>query len=146
MSFFQNLESIVGFFIQFFVIFPYSALTIQRQRLLLAKDYTEASVSSKKQKIMISDKVYELCTGTESVSGLLAKDPTLAPQDAWKMLYKEDPIGEKESVSTAKANRDEITPEDLKRARECGKWGPTEPSDLFLRVSFENDSWTMLTL
>lgn len=137
MSFFQYLESLIGFFIQFFVIFPYSALTIQRQQLLLSKEHIEASVSSKtkKEKIMISDKVYELCTGTESVSSLLAKDPSLAPQDAWKMLFKEDPVGEKESVSTAKANRDEITPEDLERARDCGKWGPTEPSDLFLRVS-----------
>ena len=70
------------------------------------------------------------------MSGLLAKDPTLAPQDAWKQLYRESPIGEEESVSTAKANRDGITPEELQRARDCGKWGPTEPSDLFLRVSF----------
>lgn len=83
---------------------------------------------------MISDKVYALCTSSESVSDLLAKDPTLAPEDAWKKLFGDNWAGEKESVSTAKANRDEITSEDLKRARECGKWGPTEPSDLFLRV------------
>lgn len=83
---------------------------------------------------MISDKVYKLCTSTETVSSLLAKDPTLAPGEAWKQLYGGDNGGEKESQSTAEANRDDITPDDLKRAYECGNWGPTKPSELFLRV------------
>lgn len=83
---------------------------------------------------MISDKVYKLCTSKESVSALLAKDPTLAPGVAWKQLYGDHAAGEKERTSTAKAHRDNHTPEDLKRALECGNWGPTEPSELFLRV------------
>jgi len=83
---------------------------------------------------MISEKVYKLCTSKESVSALLAKDPTLSPEEAWKQLFGGDEAGDKESISTAKANRDNHTPEDLKRARECGNWGPTEPSELFLRV------------
>jgi hypothetical protein len=84
---------------------------------------------------MISDKVYKLCTSPESVSSLLAKDPTLAPGDAWKKLYGGHAAGEKESKATARAHRDQITPDDLKRALECGNWGPTQPSELFLRVS-----------
>ena len=83
---------------------------------------------------MISDKVHKLCTSSESVSALLAADPTLAPGEAWKKLYDHHSLGEKESTHTAKAHRDHCTPEDLQRARECGKWGATEPSELFLRV------------
>jgi hypothetical protein len=83
---------------------------------------------------MISEKVYKLCTGKESVSSLLAKDPTLAPGDAWKQLFGGHNAGEKESQSTAEAHRDDVTPDDLKRAYECGNWGPTKPSELFLRV------------
>ncbi|KAF4636045.1 hypothetical protein G7Y89_g2043 [Cudoniella acicularis] len=53
--------------------------------------------------------------------------------DAWKQLYETHHLGDKESKSVAKAHRDQITPEDLTRARECSNWGPTEPSELFLR-------------
>lgn len=91
---------------------------------------------------MISDKVYKLCTSKESVSALLAQDPTMAPGDAWKTLYGGHATGEKESKSTAIAHRDNHTPEDLQRALECGNWGPTKPSELFLRVS--SDIWIQL--
>ncbi|PBP25599.1 hypothetical protein BUE80_DR003453 [Diplocarpon rosae] len=83
---------------------------------------------------MISDKVYKLCTSKESVSALLAQDPTLAPGEAWNQLFGENATRERESISTGKAYRDNHTPEDLQRARECGNWGPTEPSELFLRL------------
>jgi hypothetical protein len=83
---------------------------------------------------MISDNVYKLCTSKESVSSLLAAEPNLAPGEAWKKLYGGHAAGEKESKATAKAQRDQITPDDLKRALECGNWGPTQPSELFLRV------------
>lgn len=83
---------------------------------------------------MISDKVYKLCKSKESVSALLAKDPTMAPGEAWKKLFGGHSAGEKESKSTAIAHHHKITPEDLKRALECGNWGPTQPSELFLRV------------
>jgi hypothetical protein len=85
---------------------------------------------------MISDRVYKLCTSPESVSSLLAQDPSLSPGEAWKKLYGGHVSREKESKSTAKTHRDTATPEDLKRAAECGKWGSTQPSELFLRVSF----------
>lgn len=83
---------------------------------------------------MISDKVYKLCTSKQSVSSLLAEDPTIAPGDAWKRLYGSGEAGKKESKSTAREHRDKHTPEDLVRAKACGNWGPTEPSELFLRV------------
>ncbi|KAJ6547026.1 hypothetical protein B0H19DRAFT_1211731 [Mycena capillaripes] len=83
---------------------------------------------------MIPPSVHALCTGTETVSSLLAKDPELPPGDAWKKLYGSHTPGSKESVAKAREHRDAHTPEDLKQARECGKWGPTEPSELFLKL------------
>jgi hypothetical protein len=84
---------------------------------------------------MIPPKIQALCAGTETVSSLIAKDPELAPGDAWKKLYGGHTPGTKESIAKAREHRDAHTPEDLKKARECGKWGPTEPSELFLKVS-----------
>ncbi|CAK5279448.1 unnamed protein product [Mycena citricolor] len=80
---------------------------------------------------MISPQVLDLCKGTETVSSLVAKDPHLSPGDAWKKLY-----GSVKTVSTKQSiqKREKHTPEDLQRARECGKWGPTEPSELFLKL------------
>ncbi|PQE03711.1 iq calmodulin-binding motif protein [Rutstroemia sp. NJR-2017a BBW] len=139
MPLYQNLEAIISLFIQVFVIFPYSALTIQRQRDLLALknqsiDETADAQSKNKSRVMISDKVYKLCKSNETVSSILAKDPTIAPGDAWKQLYGAHAAGEKESKATARSHRDTHTPEDLQRALECGNWGPTQPSELFLKM------------
>lgn len=142
MTFYQNLEAIVALFIQLFVIFPYSALTIKRQRELIPKDtqsiehpaHSEEKGPERNPGAMISDKVYKLCTGQETVSSLLAKDPTMAPGDAWKQLYGGHAAGEKESKNEARRHRDTITPEDLQRALECGNWGSSQPSELFLKV------------
>ncbi|PQE10171.1 IQ calmodulin-binding motif protein [Rutstroemia sp. NJR-2017a WRK4] len=138
MTLYQNLEAIISLFIQVFVIFPYSALTIQRQRDLLALktqsiDETTDAQSINKSRAMISDKVYKLCKSSETVSSILAKDPSIAPGDAWKQLYGAHAAGEKESKATARSHRDTHTPEDLQRALECGNWGPTQPSELFLK-------------
>ncbi|KAJ7090308.1 hypothetical protein B0H15DRAFT_907267 [Mycena belliarum] len=83
---------------------------------------------------MISPKVYELCNDPETVSALVAQDPGLAPGDAWKKLYAKHCPSSRESIAKARENRDAHTPEDLKRACECGKWGPTKPSELFLKL------------
>lgn len=83
---------------------------------------------------MIPDKIVQLCTNGESVSKLLAADPTLAPGEAWKKLYGHE---KSDSKSTAKRHRDDHTPQDIETALACGKWGPTRPSELFLRVSYE---------
>ncbi|KAH8678575.1 hypothetical protein BGZ60DRAFT_468049 [Tricladium varicosporioides] len=95
MTFLTSLEAIVTFIVQVFVIFPYSALTIQRQKVLInpggskreGVETTPLIESHSPRVIMISDKVYKLCTSMETVSTLLANDPTLAPGDAWKQLY-----------------------------------------------------------
>jgi hypothetical protein len=144
MTFIQTIEAILNILFQLCVIFPYSALTIRRNsrlpplRLITSPEAAPQHnlLSAKSNAAMISEKVFKLCTSTESVSSLLAKDPALAPGEAWKKLYGHHAAGEKESKSVARAHRDEVTPEDLKRAVGCGKWGPTQPSELFLRVRF----------
>lgn len=145
MALMQTIEAILNILFQLCITFPYSALAIRRQSHLPPRRLTTSTNTASQRKLlsakdnaatMISDKVYKLCTSPESVSSLLAKDPSLAPGEAWKKLYGHHAAGEKESKSTARAHRDEITPEDLKRVAECGKWGSTQPSELFLRVRF----------
>lgn len=83
----------------------------------------------------VSDSTYGLCTSSESVSTVLARDPTIAPGDAWRKLYshhhQREPTEEKPINGTANA----FTPaEILDRAAKCGNWGPTQPSRLFLQL------------
>jgi hypothetical protein len=81
---------------------------------------------------MISDKVHKLCNGTETVSSEMAKDPTLAPGEVYKKLYGH--FDSDKSTAKERDHKEEISEADLKRAEECGNWGPTKPSELFLRV------------
>lgn len=88
--------------------------------------------SSTNRLSMIPDKVYELCHGTETVSSEMAKNPDQAPGDVWKKLYSKYESDTKHNIE--KNQTTEITEEDLKRAYECGNWGPTHPSETFLKV------------
>jgi len=86
---------------------------------------------------MIPQTVYDLCQSKETVSSLLAQDPTLTPAKAAKKLYGHGETG----LSDHKHAR--YTPasaEDLQRAFECGNWGPTRPSDFFLQVGLFSES------
>lgn len=80
----------------------------------------------------ISDRVYKYCRDDVSVSRALAEDPSLAPSKAAHKLYDEHPY----SLNDAKppTHREPASAEELQRAWECGKWGETRPSDLFLRI------------
>jgi len=79
----------------------------------------------------ISDKVFKWCTSEESVSALLAKNPTLAPSKAIEQLYGKEHV----SVSEKKHPKQySHSSEDLERAFKCGKWGDTRPSELFLHI------------
>ncbi|KAK4152999.1 hypothetical protein C8A00DRAFT_44007 [Chaetomidium leptoderma] len=77
----------------------------------------------------ISDHITRLCTSSESVSSLIADDPCLAPGDAWEKLYGADA-----RKAAAKGESESVTQDELERAAACGKWGPTRPSELFLRI------------
>jgi len=80
----------------------------------------------------ISDRVYELCRDKRSVSSRLAQDPSLSPGEAAKALYHPDTVSVSEGTPPEK--RVPATDEELKRAYECGNWGPSKPSELFLRI------------
>lgn len=80
----------------------------------------------------ITDKVYKMCTDKQSVSSLLAQDPTLTPGAAATKLYHPDTVSISEGAPPK--DRSPATPEELERAYQCGNFGPTRPSELFLRI------------
>ncbi len=82
---------------------------------------------------MISEKVYKLCTSDKSISAELAKDPTQAPGEVSKTLFGSDALDHDEVKPPKEAK---AGTEDLERAYQCGKWGNTRPSDLFLKACF----------
>ena len=80
---------------------------------------------------MVSQKVFDLCCGEKTVSSELAQNPKEAPGDIAKRLYGDD---RKSFLSSDHFKEHNISEEDLERAYQCGKWGPTRPSKLFLKV------------
>ncbi|KAI1264247.1 phospholipase D/nuclease [Xylariaceae sp. FL1019] len=84
----------------------------------------------------ITDRVVQWCQSEDSVTSLLAVDPSLSPGDAFAKLYHDHTLGSSRRVHehTRKDSKISITDEPLSRARECGKWGENEPSELFLQM------------
>ena len=80
---------------------------------------------------MIPPKVYELCRSGKSVSAEIEKNPSESPGEAAKRLFgvnfKEDILGEG-------IKHPEEGPQGLQQALECGNWGESKPSELFLQV------------
>jgi hypothetical protein len=96
---------------------------------------------------MISDHVYNLCRSEVTVSSELAKDPSKPPGAVFHSLFPDKhqirsvPSEIENDVKPKAAPHQETkaplvaSPEEIKKAFECGKWGKTRPSDLFLKVS-----------
>jgi glutamine synthetase adenylyltransferase len=84
----------------------------------------------------INDRLIRLCTSSESVSSLIAKDPDLAPGDAWEKLYGDRALKAAQERSDINGTIENISAplDELEKATLCGKWGPTRPSELFLKV------------
>jgi hypothetical protein len=120
---------------QTLIEFPCSALTIARQQDLKAVTMPSATESREYSKYKIKESLAALCQSSETVSSLLAEDPTLAPGDAWKKLYSHHLRHSLESKDIRDIGRGGLDESELKIASDCGKWGPEEPSELFLRVS-----------
>lgn len=138
MTLLENLSRIVDFAYQVLFQFPIGALTVPRARALLQNKMKDTHDELKP----ISDRLYELCTSSESVSAVLARDPTVTPEEAWKRLY-----GKLKGKRAAKKLLNGVThgssdEEILAQTARCGKWGPTQPSELFLRVSHWTHSRT----
>ncbi|XXG94350.1 hypothetical protein Hte_000604 [Hypoxylon texense] len=82
----------------------------------------------------ISERLYELCQSSESVSSLLAQDPSLSPGEAWKKLFGHHITDNCSKKDIHQIGKGSLDPEELDRAKSCGRWGSAEPGDLFLRI------------
>lgn len=80
----------------------------------------------------ITDKLLEQCTNGISVSSTLAKDPKVSPGHAVSKLYH--PEGFTIYDTAPPHTRQPISDAELERAYQCGRWGPTRPSKLFLQM------------
>lgn len=80
----------------------------------------------------IHEKLYNSCRSPHSISTEYQKQPTKAIGDVAKHLYESHVLEKIESK--APSERRQATAEDLQRAYECGRFGDTKPSELFLRA------------
>ncbi|KAF4502620.1 IQ calmodulin-binding motif [Fusarium agapanthi] len=81
---------------------------------------------------MVSQHVYDLCQAKETVSSVLANDPSQTPGNAIKKLYGHHEHALHHKIS---AKEDTEKSEDATEAAlQCGRWGPTTPSPLFLQA------------
>lgn len=113
--------------------FPLSALTISRQQDPKAVEMAK-SHSSDSSAYTMDESFCQLCQSSETVSSLLAQDPTLSPGDAWRKLYKNhSKLGDKHR-DIRDMGKGSVDGEELNKARECGKWGSNNPSHMFLRL------------
>ncbi|KAJ3578547.1 hypothetical protein NPX13_g2023 [Xylaria arbuscula] len=83
----------------------------------------------------ITSRLYKGCHCENSVSSLLADDPSLAPKDAWhKLIYDHELMNSRHSDELNTQPYSVGDDEGLRQARECGNWGSNEPSGLFTRL------------
>ena len=88
---------------------------------------------------MVSDRAVKLCQETQTVSNEFAKNPSKAPTQICEELYgHHKPIitheEQKREHAVTGVDRPPATATELERARQCGKWGPQQPSEFFLQV------------
>ena len=82
---------------------------------------------------MIPPNVYELCRNGKSVSGELAQNPNEAASAARERLFG-GRLKTEIQKERSKSNATEKSENDLQQALDCGNWGETKPSELFLQV------------
>ncbi|KAL8714381.1 MAG: hypothetical protein Q9220_001714 [cf. Caloplaca sp. 1 TL-2023] len=80
---------------------------------------------------MISQKIFDLCQSSETVSRKIAEDPKQSPGHVFKDLYHKHSVAHAGASSNEGRNPQEY---DLERAYQCGQWGQSRPSDLFLKT------------
>jgi hypothetical protein len=81
---------------------------------------------------MIPPKVYELCQNNTTLTAELTKNPSEPPASVCKRLFHvdtDDNIIRDKAKHTPTSNAT-----DVEQARQCGKWGDSQPSELFLKV------------
>lgn len=88
---------------------------------------------------MVSDHAVKLCQETRTVSSEYAKDPSKAPTTICEELYgHHKPLitheEQKKEHAVSGFDRPPASASELEAARQCGKWGPQQPSEFFLQV------------
>lgn len=129
---------------QAFVEFPVSAVTIQRQQqqYLNMKHNAKHNINTPaadqeaagESDYVLDPALVRLCQETETVSSRLAGEPDVAPGNAWKELYSRSERSLRSSRDIRDIGKGYLKEGEVEKARESGKWGLNEPSDLFLRV------------
>jgi hypothetical protein len=113
------------------------ASQISASQKVVPSEAVQLSFCSKMTTNRISERLIRLCTSSESVSSLLAKQPSMAPSEAWERLYGEHAL--KAADGSGQDGSESVTQDELEKAAMCGKWGPTKPGELFLKVQ----DWTL---
>jgi len=118
---------------------------------------------------MVSDRVLRLCQAQETLSSVLAANPSEAPGDVVKRLYNGQSSLSNGNNNGKNSNKNNGTNNDtnndtnsnsangatkeqdpLEAALKCGNWGPRAPSTLFLQAyadalaCLDDDSWSGL--
>ena len=81
---------------------------------------------------MAQQQIYKLCQEAPTVSSEFAKNPKDAPTDIIKRLYGD--CKPNTSFDSSVHDRPAATADDLELTRQCGRWGPQQPSQFFLQV------------
>jgi hypothetical protein len=77
---------------------------------------------------MVPWQVYRLCQSNTTVTSEIARDNTQDPTKLFNKLFESNQFDQNAEDSVYKQK------DALQMARECGKWGTSEPSTLFLQI------------
>ena len=89
---------------------------------------------------MVSERAVKLCQETRTVSDEHAKNSSKAPTSICEELYGQFYMltsthdEQKHEHAVSGVDRPAATAAELEIARQCGKWGPYQPSEYFLQV------------
>ncbi|KAJ5364906.1 uncharacterized protein N7496_010619 [Penicillium cataractarum] len=89
---------------------------------------------------MVTDKIYNWCKQSETVTSELAKDPSQCPGKIFKDLYEthDHTLQSKKSIDGVNPSSYEVSStqekDELQKGLSCGNWGASAPSELFSKV------------
>lgn len=83
----------------------------------------------------VPPRVYDLCHSNKNVTSELEEHPTESPGHIAHKLFQHDEAIKEDIAGPIKdvGDKDDA----LERAYECGIWGSSRPSDLFLKVGYD---------
>ena len=85
-------------------------------------------------RLQITPNVVKLCQSEETVSSEIAKNPALSPGEVSTKIWGEREKTGKPSSRIVDEHPKPLPTEALQQAYSCGRWGPTQPGELFLHA------------